>query len=132
MRNAIFVIGIWAVLLLPACSSLGLSPIGQPTLAGLAKYTPPTAAVLGPACGIPDPTPDDSNACDLFKINVMVCHANLEAVGEKVNGVLMLVPQYGPVAATVNAAAIEPAIGAAQLWYCNANGYLQPAKEATK
>lgn len=112
--------------LLTGCASLGLTPVQPPTLAGLVKYTPPTADKLGPACEVPSPNADDSNACDLFKINVYVCGLNVAAVGGKVNGVLVMVPQYGAIAAGMNALAIEPVINATQLWFCNANGYVKP------
>ncbi len=112
--------------LLSGCATLGLTPVGKPTLAGLAKYTPPTADRLGPACEVPSPTSDDTNACDLYKVNVYLCGVNVQKVGGVVNGMAVMVPGYGAMIAGGNALVVEPVISAEQLFFCNDLGYIKP------
>jgi hypothetical protein len=115
-------------LLLSGCASLGLTPVGQPTLAGLEKYVPLTAAVLGPACQVAAPTGDDTNACDLYKINMAVCNANITGAEQLFETGLTLVNPALGTAVTVGA----DVVNATEAWWCKNNGYYVTVAKVAK
>ena len=106
-------------LTLAGCSAEATQNMGQ--------FVPPTAAHLGPACDVATPTATDTAVCNLYKANIVMCGVNVAAVGGMVNGALVIVPGYGAAAAAANGLIVAPVISAAQLYFCNMNGYLQPA-----
>lgn len=110
-----------------ATASPGSTATPAPSLSIFsAKYFPPTAANLAPACAVENPTPADQNACMLYKVQVFNCQLNLNAVGGIINGVVMLVPGYGP-AISAGMAVVQPVINSVQLGICTANGFIVPS-----
>ena len=115
-------------LVLSGCAASGLTPVAQPTLAGIVQYSPPTAAKLAPACAVATPDADDTNACDLYRINSFVCQQNLIALAGEIDGVAMMVPiPQVQAAALVNGTVVAPVLSATELKVCTAGGYIVAA-----